>query len=159
MTEISSILEERSKTHGPFKKHAALSQGLKMANMFYKEAALTNSQQESVEMMLHKVARILNGNPEHKDHWDDIAGYATLAMPQPLKIGPKQTAAFVPTYNYMVKVASTGNLEDLPSYMKEAIIRILSDIAAIMSGEGASVQRWAGVIHASTRVSYKLGEN
>jgi hypothetical protein len=25
------------------------------------------------------LARIASGNPEHIDHWDDIAGYATLA--------------------------------------------------------------------------------
>ncbi|WP_257617167.1 hypothetical protein [Campylobacter pinnipediorum] len=29
-------------------------------------------------MIAHKIARILAGNPNYKDHWDDIAGYATL---------------------------------------------------------------------------------
>lgn len=29
-------------------------------------------------MILHKIARIMNGDPDHIDHWHDIAGYATL---------------------------------------------------------------------------------
>jgi hypothetical protein len=156
MSEIKAILEERGKTHGPFRKHAALSQGLKMANMFCKDVALTNTQQEAVDMILHKVARVLNGSPDHKDHWDDIAGYATLGMPKPQAIYPKQTAAFVPTFNYMMKVASTGNLYDLPKNMEEAVTRILSDVAGIMSGECSAVQRWAGIVNAAGRVSFEL---
>lgn len=33
---------------------------------------------EAVEMILVKLSRILNGDPNHEDHWDDIAGYAHL---------------------------------------------------------------------------------
>ena len=29
-------------------------------------------------MIQHKIARILNGDPNWKDTWDDIAGYAKL---------------------------------------------------------------------------------
>ena len=29
-------------------------------------------------MIAHKIGRILAGNPDFKDHWDDIAGYAVL---------------------------------------------------------------------------------
>jgi hypothetical protein len=29
-------------------------------------------------MIQHKVARILNGEPDYSDNWHDIAGYATL---------------------------------------------------------------------------------
>ena len=29
-------------------------------------------------MILQKLARAFNGNPNKKDTWDDIAGYATL---------------------------------------------------------------------------------
>jgi hypothetical protein len=35
-------------------------------------------QRESLDMIAHKIARILNGNPNVHDHWHDIAGYATL---------------------------------------------------------------------------------
>ena len=33
---------------------------------------------ESLEMLAHKVARILNGNPDYVDSWHDVSGYATL---------------------------------------------------------------------------------
>jgi len=29
-------------------------------------------------MIAHKIARIINGDPNHLDSWHDIAGYATL---------------------------------------------------------------------------------
>jgi hypothetical protein len=40
--------------------------------------SLTASQKEALDMIQHKVARILNGNANHQDHWVDIAGYAEL---------------------------------------------------------------------------------
>ena len=42
--------------------------------------ALTARQAEALEMIAHKIARILNGNPNYADHWADIAGYATLVQ-------------------------------------------------------------------------------
>jgi hypothetical protein len=36
-------------------------------------------QKEAIEMICHKLGRILCGNPDTPDHWLDIAGYATLA--------------------------------------------------------------------------------
>ena len=40
--------------------------------------SLSEVQKEALEMIQHKIGRILAGNPDHKDHWDDIAGYAKL---------------------------------------------------------------------------------
>lgn len=34
--------------------------------------------QEALEMICTKISRICHGNALHKDHWDDIAGYAQL---------------------------------------------------------------------------------
>ena len=39
---------------------------------------LSPDQAEALDMIAHKIARILNGDPNHHDHWHDIAGYATL---------------------------------------------------------------------------------
>lgn len=33
---------------------------------------------EAIEMIFHKIGRIGAGNPNFVDHWEDIAGYATL---------------------------------------------------------------------------------
>jgi len=39
---------------------------------------LTPAQKESLEMTVHKIARILNGDPKYKDNWVDIEGYVHL---------------------------------------------------------------------------------
>lgn len=79
MTDIRAILDERQKTHGDFRVHARVTQTLK--NVMRVEDGhdrLTQTQIESLDMIAHKIGRILAGNPNHKDHWDDIAGYAQL---------------------------------------------------------------------------------
>jgi hypothetical protein len=35
-------------------------------------------QREALDMIAHKIARIINGDPDYADSWVDIAGYATL---------------------------------------------------------------------------------
>ena len=35
-------------------------------------------QREGLEMIAHKVGRILAGNPSFPDHWFDIEGYARI---------------------------------------------------------------------------------
>lgn len=74
-----AILKERGKTHGDFADNAKVSQELKFiirTNLGVSE--LTYVQREALDMICLKVSRILS-NPNVKDHWDDIAGYATLA--------------------------------------------------------------------------------
>jgi hypothetical protein len=39
---------------------------------------LDSDQLEALDMIAHKIARILNGDPNYADNWIDIAGYATL---------------------------------------------------------------------------------
>ena len=41
---------------------------------------LTASQKEALDMIQHKIGRILNGDPTYDDSWKDIAGYATLIV-------------------------------------------------------------------------------
>jgi hypothetical protein len=36
------------------------------------------AQQEALDMIQHKIGRILNGDPDYVDNWDDIAGYSQL---------------------------------------------------------------------------------
>lgn len=76
---IEKILEERAKQHGKFEDHAAYTQELKRTlHSASNWDGLPDTHQESLEMIVHKIGRILAGNFNHKDHWDDIAGYATL---------------------------------------------------------------------------------
>lgn len=77
--EIKALLNERHKTHGNYSDHAKLTQELK--RIFRARVAndkLTSEQQEAIDMIFHKIGRIGAGDPNFKDHWDDIAGYAKL---------------------------------------------------------------------------------
>ena len=76
---IEQTLAERQKTHGDFLTHAMIAQSIK-CQMFNADgySNLTANQREALDMIAHKIARILNGNPNTHDHWHDIAGYAIL---------------------------------------------------------------------------------
>ena len=72
-------LEDRKTKYGEFGTHAGIAQKLK----FIIRASdgwnhLTNVQKEALEMILHKIARIMNGDPNYIDSWHDICGYARL---------------------------------------------------------------------------------
>ena len=78
---IDEILAERGKTHGDFKDHAETAQRLKSTLREQSKGWqiwLSHTQQEALEMICHKIARIVAGDPDFVDHWRDIAGYATL---------------------------------------------------------------------------------
>ena len=74
---IGEILDERGKRYGKFKDHAEISQRLKYVVSARKDV-LTDDQREALEMICHKIARIINGDPNYADSWIDIAGYAQL---------------------------------------------------------------------------------
>ena len=78
-SDVNKTLDERGERYGKFTNHAELSQKLKQE--MKKKATwwdLSPSQQETLEMIANKIARILNGDPNYADNWHDIAGYATL---------------------------------------------------------------------------------
>ena len=82
MTDINKTLDERQQTHGSFESHARISQALKDAMQLGRFSQLSDAQREALEMIVHKIARILNGNPNHRDSWHDIAGYSLLIEKQ-----------------------------------------------------------------------------
>ena len=79
MEDIRKILAERGQTHGDFSSQAECAQDLKKAfHNWAQYNTLTPYMKEAVDMILHKLARVATGDPFVQDHWDDIAGYATL---------------------------------------------------------------------------------
>ena len=79
MTNINELLAERQKTHGDFNAHARITQQLKDVMVDSPNwQKLSPSQKESLEMVAHKFGRILSGNPNILDHWDDCQGYLRL---------------------------------------------------------------------------------
>ncbi|MBS3953645.1 MAG: hypothetical protein KGZ88_11915 [Methylomicrobium sp.] len=76
---IDNTLKERQARYGSFDGHAEITQELKMVMQSLDGwDRLNNSQKEALEMIAHKIGRILNGDPNYADSWHDIAGYATL---------------------------------------------------------------------------------
>lgn len=79
MTDVAQVLNERGARYGRFEDHACISQTLKAAMQQTNGwQRLSNDQREALEMIQHKVARVLNGDPTYADNWVDIAGYSTL---------------------------------------------------------------------------------
>jgi hypothetical protein len=73
------VLNEREKTHGLFGDVAKMDQDLK--TILYASRnwdRLSDEHKLALEMVCHKMSRILCGNPDEDDHWKDIAGYSEL---------------------------------------------------------------------------------
>lgn len=78
---IDATLAERGSKYGKFTEHAAVTQALK--NTLRDHAAMLGKyfhpdQCEALDMICHKLGRIVNGDPYYADSWIDIAGYAKL---------------------------------------------------------------------------------
>lgn len=79
-SSVSTILATRPNTHGEFTDNAVVMQVLKdtiRAGTGYRNTSLV--QREALDMIAHKIGRIVTGDPNFHDHWDDIIGYAKLA--------------------------------------------------------------------------------
>lgn len=78
-SNVSDTLSERGKRYGNFSGHADITQRLKFVMRDTPGwRRLSDSQCESLEMIAHKIGRVLNGDPNYADSWHDIAGYAKL---------------------------------------------------------------------------------
>lgn len=80
-TNVDAVLNTRATTYGSFVDVARMAQRLKsVAHTAAGEQGKTFAadQAEALDMIFSKLARILNGDPNHTDSWTDIAGYATL---------------------------------------------------------------------------------
>jgi hypothetical protein len=78
-SDIDATLTERGERYGKFTGHAKIAQRLKQEMKDHTGwTRLAADQREALEMVAHKIARILNGDPDYADSWVDIAGYAKL---------------------------------------------------------------------------------
>lgn len=76
---IDETLQERGSRYGEFHEHARITQNIKRAMVDSpKWQSLSDDKREALEMVAHKIGRILNGDPEYIDSWHDIIGYARL---------------------------------------------------------------------------------
>lgn len=76
---VEATLVERGLRYGDFADHAVISQSLQDAMRETSGwAALSADKKQALTTIADKIARILNGDPEYRDNWHDIGGYAKL---------------------------------------------------------------------------------
>jgi hypothetical protein len=81
MSDVERTLQERGERYGVFEKQAEVSQDLKFTialHLKQRGKILRADQQEALELICHKIARIINGDENYDDNWVDVAGYASL---------------------------------------------------------------------------------
>lgn len=75
--DIKKVLDERGSQYGDFRTQGFIAQRLKeIARDTHGFDRMEDYQREAIDMILHKISRLLNGNPNHLDSWVDIEGYA-----------------------------------------------------------------------------------
>lgn len=81
---VETVLHDRGTTYGDFAEGANLSQELKQ--LFYSHLSKNSKSThppkavlEAIEMIIHKLSRIANGDVLYRENFRDIAGYAKLA--------------------------------------------------------------------------------
>lgn len=76
---LNETLQDRGTEYGQFINNSAISQDLKD---YLRQApnweSLESDQKEALDMIMHKVSRLMVGNHNNIDSWHDIAGYAEL---------------------------------------------------------------------------------
>lgn len=81
MSDLNDILKERGKRYGEFIGHAKVTMDLKRVlrhHIYDRDLVLADDQWEALDMICHKIGRIVNGDPSYEDSWADIGGYAKL---------------------------------------------------------------------------------
>jgi hypothetical protein len=76
---VEQVLVERGKDYGDYASKAQFIQGVKyLMRSSPSWEAMDADMRESMEMIAHKMGRVVYGDPAHKDNFLDIAGYAKL---------------------------------------------------------------------------------
>lgn len=79
MTDVHEILDERQNQYGSFENVALYTEVVNKVLSNNTENR-TDAMNMAIYMIASKLARIASGNPNHKDSWVDIAGYAQLIV-------------------------------------------------------------------------------
>lgn len=79
MIMIEDTLSERGSRYGDFTDHARIAQNVQDAMRCEKGwLQLDPVKKQALTVIADKIARVLSGDPEYKDNWHDIQGYAKL---------------------------------------------------------------------------------
>lgn len=84
--KVAAIIEERgglqgTGRYGPFIDNAVIAQELKTTFRASPNwgTKLNDAQREALDLIAMKISRILSGDPDYLDNYDDIEGYCRLA--------------------------------------------------------------------------------
>lgn len=76
---VKKILKARGNKYGTFTDNSTTSQALKdIVRAHENWDNLPVEHKEALDMIFHKVARVMNGDPMYKDNFVDICGYSQL---------------------------------------------------------------------------------
>lgn len=79
--DIAATLKERGSRYGRFEDQAKIERAIRdVIEGLEGWDKLAEDQKSAIEMIVVKIARILNGDPNYDDNWRDIAGYAQLIV-------------------------------------------------------------------------------
>lgn len=98
---VENTLNERGARYGDFTDRALIAQELQdvMHTAVTKDASgasmpgwakLSAVQKQALTVIADKIARILSGDPNYRDNWHDIQGYAKLAEDRCIDDDPRQ---------------------------------------------------------------------
>lgn len=82
-SDVDNTLRERGGRYGDWQSHAVVVQTYKdfTRQVLLKQNKIVHpASMEALDMIFHKIGRIINGDPTYVDSWLDIAGYATLEV-------------------------------------------------------------------------------
>lgn len=84
-----ALTKVRGPVHGNFAEGATITQGvIALLSSGSSWPKMSPAKREALHMIVHKMHRIVTGNPDHKDHWDDIGGYGQLGANDCLEAAP-----------------------------------------------------------------------
>lgn len=79
--ELATVLSERGSRYGSLMSNATISQNLKeILHNSTNWEAMPPDMKEALHMIVHKIARIVEGDFNYDDSWIDISGYSTLIV-------------------------------------------------------------------------------
>jgi len=109
--DLNKTLDERGKRYGDYAPKAHYMQQLKDGMRCQPSwTSVRGYQRETLDMIMHKIARIVHGDPDYVDSWQDIAGYATLVVKE-LTSGAQEKTSTKPIFTS--SPISAGNLAEV----------------------------------------------
>ena len=143
--EVNEILEQRQETYGDYFDVAKTSQFFKSeCKKQSRWNELSFSQKESIDMIISKAARILNGDFKWLDSWYDIIGYSQLIVNQG-QDSMDNHAVDIFGFIHGANVALTKNYYIMDDVLKMNMVSIVRNLIYCISYPN-NIKPWKDII-------------